>query len=271
MSTSDLLEHTEHRTWAFPGDRRWAMFMRWEMLAFLHWPIEPDILRPMIPAGLELDTFDGHAWIGVVPFLMRDTRPRYLPAMPGLSTFPELNVRTYVTTPHANRDDDVDDDEHRKPGVWFFSLDAANRIAVETARRTFFLPYVYASMSCDRRRDGSVRFTSTRRDSRAPEATFEAVYHPGDALPAATRGSLEFFLTERYCLYAQHARQGHILRGDIHHRPWPLQRCEIELVSNEVAHAASIDIGDSLTPPVVHYADTLDVVAWTEVRNDVPV
>lgn len=263
MKTNELLDNIDHRTWPFPSDRRWAMFMRWEMLAFLHWPVDPGILRPMIPDALELDTFNGFAWVGVVPFLMRDTRPRYLPAIPGLSTFPELNVRTYVSTPAP----DGASDAQRKPGVWFFSLDAANRVAVETARRTFFLPYLHASMTCDHQRDGSVRFTSVRRDSRALDARFEAVYRPTAPPSLARAGSLDWFLTERYCLYAQHARRGHILRGDIHHMPWSLQPCEIDIDDNDVAAAAGITVDGATNPPVVHYAASLDVVAWTEVTN----
>src|SRR5688500_5474109 len=135
-----------HRPW---HARPWSVFMRWHELLFMHWPVPAAALRPLIPAGLELDTFDGSAWLGVVPFRMSGIRRRLLPPVPGTAAFPELNVRTYVTA-------------GAKPGVWFFSLDAANRLAVRVARWTFHLPYYDATMSCTRDRAGEVAYRSTR-------------------------------------------------------------------------------------------------------------
>src|SRR5262245_10075958 len=125
-----MITDTEHRPWPLPG-RPWVMAMRWHDLLFAHWPVDPAVLRPLIPASLQIDTYDGQAWIGVVPFRMTGVRPRFVPPLPGLSAFAEINVRTYVTI-------------EQKPGVWFFSLDAANRLAVWAARLSYHLPYCFA-------------------------------------------------------------------------------------------------------------------------------
>ena len=144
--------------------RPWVMRMRWVDLLFAHWPMDPAHLRPLIPPGLDLDTFDGRAWLGIVPFGMEDVAPRGLPAPPMLGRFPELNVRTYVT--HGGR-----------PGVWFLSLDAASWLTVEGARRWFHLPYVHAAMSMTRQ-DDSVDYVSRRTDPGVPAASFTARYRP---------------------------------------------------------------------------------------------
>jgi uncharacterized protein len=123
----EIFRHTDHRPWPLP-EQRWAMAMRWYDLLFAHWPVKPDVLQPLVPGGLRLDTFDGWAWLGVVPFRMEGVRPRYVPERPFAFAFPELNVRTYVTA--AGRS-----------GVWFFSLDATSRLAVRAARWWYGLPY----------------------------------------------------------------------------------------------------------------------------------
>ena len=230
--------------------------MRWHELLFMHWPVPTAALRPFIPAGLELDTFDGSAWLGVVPFRMSGIRRRLLPPIPGTSAFPELNVRTYVTRPGG-----------ASPGVWFLSLDAASRIAVRVARWTFHLPYFDAHMSCTRDpaagaaggAGAGVRYRSVRTHRGAPPAAFAARYRPtGDPLRARP-GTLEHFLTERYCLYATDPR-GRVFRGDIDHIPWPLQPAEAEVEQNSMAEPLGIRLPDAA--PLLHYADRLDVVAW---------
>lgn len=223
--------------------------MSWHDLLFMHWPVPEDWLRPLIPPGLSLDTFDGSAWLGVVPFRMSDVRPRFFPAVGPLSNFPELNLRTYVTA-------------DGKPGIWFFSLDAHNPVAVRIARATFGLPYFDAKMSC-RIAGDEVHYASIRTYRGAPAAEFVGRYRP-DGEPFDSRpGSLENFLTERYCLYAADGR-GKLRRGDIHHAMWPLQPAEAEVSSLEMTAQIGVQLPD--VGPIPHYARRLDVLAWAPKR-----
>jgi uncharacterized protein len=237
-----------HRPWPLPR-RPWALAMRWHDLAFLHWPLEASLVRPLVPSALELEVFDGAAWIGITPFGMTAVRPRWLPSLPWISTFPELNVRTYVTV-------------GGKPGVWFFSLDAGNPVAVRAARWAFGLPYYDAQMSL-RALNGHIEYESTRTHHGAPSATFRGRYGPTGQPGRSRPGSLEHWLTERYCLYAMD-RKGAVYRGEIHHAPWPLQAGEAELHSNTMARAAGIDLPP--LAPKVHFARRLDVIAWMPER-----
>ncbi len=228
--------------------------MRWHDLLFMHWPVPEDALRPLIPPALELDTFDGSAWLGVVPFRMESVRPRFLPEIPWLSSFPELNLRTYVT----RRD---------KPGLWFFSLDAHNPVAVRLARATFGLPYFDAQMSCEVVDSEEVRYRSVRTHRGAPPARFAASYRPAGEPFDPRPGTLENFLTERYCLYsAGVGGSGRVRRGDVHHRLWPLQGAEAEV--EELEMTARIGVKLPETEPILHYARCLDVVAWYPKRID---
>ncbi|MGH9174548.1 MAG: YqjF family protein, partial [Vicinamibacterales bacterium] len=193
------------RPWPVP-DGPWVMTQRWHDLLFMHWPLAPQVLRPLVPAALPLDTYDGRAWIGIVPFWMSNVRPRLVPPIPGLSRFPELNVRTYVSL-------------DGKPGVYFFSLDAANRLAVAAAR-LIRLPYFHARMSSERRGE-SIEYASHRIERGAPRASFRARYRPtGDALRDIGHGTLPSWLTARYCLYTV-GPDGRPYRLEIDHRPWP--------------------------------------------------
>lgn len=217
------------------------MAMSWHDLAFLHWPVAAEALRAKLPPGLSLDRFGGEAFLGVVPFHMTGVRPRFVPPLPGVSSFVELNLRTYVVA-------------EGKPGVWFFSLDATSRLAVRGARRFFHLPYFDARMSSVRR-DGFVHYRSERIHRGAPGAGFAARYRGA----GRTRGSdLERWLTERYCLYA--AKDGRLFRGDIHHPPWPLENGEAEIETLDMTRLLGIDL--SPRPPLVHFAERIDVVAW---------
>jgi uncharacterized protein YqjF (DUF2071 family) len=219
------------------------MAMQWHDLAFLHWPVAADRLRPFIPAGLELQTFDGSAWLGVVPFTMRGVRLRCFPPLPGTSTFAELNLRTYVVA-------------NNKPGVWFFSLDAASRLAVRGARWTFHLPYFDARMRVKHVAD-AIDYSSVRMEH--PSGDFHAHYRPTGEVFHSIPGSIEHWLTERYCLYSAD-RRGRLYRGDIHHARWPLQPAECEIDVNTLASPLAIELSPS--PPLVHFAKRLDVVAW---------
>jgi uncharacterized protein YqjF (DUF2071 family) len=244
------LDQFAHRPWPLPTGP-WVMAQGWDDLLFAHWPIPVDALRALIPEALTIDTFDGVAWLGIVPFSMRRVRLRLLPSMPGLSHFPELNVRTYVTY-------------GGKPGVWFFSLDAANRVAVAAARRWFHLPYFHARMiSC--REDASIHYRSQRIQPSAPPALLAARYTFTGPATRTAPGSLEHWLTERYCLYCVDGR-GQLARGEIHHAPWPLQPAEAEVRVNSMAQAAGLTLPD--TPPLLHFAARQDVVVWPIQRAD---
>jgi uncharacterized protein YqjF (DUF2071 family) len=229
------------------------MHMEWRDLLFAHWRVPAQALRPLIPPSLVLDEFDGSAWIAVVPFRMSGVRPRFAPSIPGLSDFPELNVRTYVT-------------KDGKPGVWFFSLDAANRFAVRVARRVFHLPYMDAEMRCETAPHPSpfplgerVLYHSHRTHGGEPPADFAAMYNPMGEVFHARPGSLEYFLTARYCLYAADG-QGKVYRGEIDHPDWPLQAAEAEIECNTMTTPIGLTLPDEA--PHLLFARQLDVVAW---------
>jgi uncharacterized protein len=216
------------------------MHQSWHDLLFAHWPISTQQMLARVPASLDLDLFDGQAWIGIVPFRMSGIRPRFLPALPWISAFEELNVRTYVV-----RDG--------KPGVFFFSLDAANPVAVRIARPVFHLPYFDAKMSL--KYDGDwIDYRSTRTDRGAPSAEFSARYRPTGPVFRVAPGSLEEWLTERYCLYAQD-RSGRVWRTEIHHPPWPVQPAECEFLVNTMTALPE-------TKPLLQFSRQLDIVAW---------
>jgi uncharacterized protein YqjF (DUF2071 family) len=243
-----MITETSHRPWELPR-RPWMLAMRWHDLLFMHWPVPHAALRPLIPPAVALDTFDGTAWVGVVPFRMTGVRPRGLPALPWMSAFPELNVRTYVTA-------------GGKPGVWFFSLDATNPVAVRLARTLFSLPYYDARMASNRRGD-HVRYSSQRTHRGAPPAELQADYHPVGQVSYAPPGTLAHWLTERYCLYAADGR-GHVWRGDIHHVRWPLQTAEATVQVNTMTQQIRMRLPD--TPPLLHFARHQDVVGWLPQR-----
>lgn len=196
----------------------------------------------MLPPELPPDTFDGMAWVGVVPFWMSGIRRRGLPPIPGLSSFPELNVRTYVTI-------------GERPGVYFFSLDASNWPAVWAARRFFHLPYFHAQMKSESVA-GAIHYQASRTG--VPFAAFRGKFQPTSGVRLRAPATLEHWLTERYCLYTTFA--GDIYRGDIHHQPWPLQDAEAEIEVNTMAAAAGIALPNS--PPVLHFARKLEVAIW---------
>lgn len=245
----DPTRDTAHRPWPLPR-RAWVMAQRWNDLLFMHWPVAAESLRALIPSALTLDLFENSAWVTVTPFYLSDLRPRGFPAVPLVSAFPELNVRTYVV---------VDG----KPGVYFFSLDAGSMLAVIGARTLFHLPYYNAAMRIRRRADGMVAYESRRLAAGANPARLKAVYAPVGAVTSSTRGSLDHWLTERYCLYAAASAQ-RVYRTEIHHRPWPLQPAQVELLENTVTSAARIDLPTAA--PRVSFARTLDVVVWSEDR-----
>ena len=221
------------------------MYQSWEKLLFLHWSLPSELLRPLIPDPLAIDTFGGAAWVGITPFTMWGVRPVFLPALPLLSESHELNVRTYV---HL---DGV-------PGIWFFSLDASNTIAALGARLTFHLPYFNARMSLEQR-ERTMYFTSRRTHPQAAPAEFEAVWTVGKRLPRSAPGSLEFFLTERYCLYS--ARGDALYRTRIFHRPWPLHGAHLASFRSTMIEAQGLP--SPMSDPLLHQqGEPLRVRVW---------
>lgn len=217
------------------------MRQTWNDLLFAHWPLAPEELAQKIPAPLELDLFEGKAWIAVTPFHMTGIRARGFPALPGASAFPELNVRTYVRFAE-------------KPGVFFFSLDAASQLAVWGARVGFRLPYFLADIEV-RLNGERVRYHSRRQIG---QAELKARYGPTSEVRVREKGTVEHFLTERYCLYA--ANRERVWRAEIHHVPWPLQDASAEFEINTMAAASGIEV--SGPPALLHFAKRLDVLVW---------
>jgi uncharacterized protein len=232
-------ERTDHRPWPVPT-RPWRWRQSWRDLLFAHFTVPRQQLAHLVPSTLTLDEYGGECWIGVVPFRMSGVMRRHLPDLPWLSAFPELNVRTYVRF-------------RERRGVWFLSLDATNPLAVWAARRFFHLPYHRARMRL-RRQGQAVEYASAR-----PGARFRARYAPTSKAYSAIPGSLEYWLTERYCLFAQ-APDGTILINEVHHLPWPLQQAEAKVTENTMLESHGISVGKA--PPVLHFARRLDVVVW---------
>jgi uncharacterized protein len=239
-----IVEQVAHRPWAAPN-RPWVMTQTWHDLLFAHWPVDLSQLRSRVPGAFELDLFNGTGWLGIVPFHMTNVAPRGVPSMPWVSEFPELNVRTYVR---------VGD----RPGIYFFSLDAGSTLAVQTARALLNLPYHSAAMTVSRTANGGIEYRSSRRS--VPTAEFCGSYAPIDSVFVAEQGSLDYFLTERYCLYHLN-HQGGPYRLEIHHPPWSLQRAEAQLIRNTMAEVDGFRLPDQA--PLLHFAKRQDMVAWT--------
>ncbi len=227
----------------------WVMVQRWHNLLFAHWRCPVGDLRPLIPAPLEIETYDGSAWVGVVPFYMSGVRLRLAPPVPTANAFAELNVRTYVTL-------------DGRPGVWFFSLDCASTLAVIGARIGVHLPYYRASMKMVRGGERTT-FHSERWSIAGPPAAFAADYRPmGEPFQAAPE-TLEHFLTERYHLYSSAGKR--IWRGDIMHPRWTLLAGDARIERNSMLAAAALrQLGQE--PPLLHYSAFQDVRFWSPLR-----
>lgn len=234
------LAEVEHRPWPLPSGG-WTWRQSWHDLLFAHWPVRAAELRALVPPELTVQEREGTAWIGVVPFRMSGVMRRPFPDLPWVSAFPELNVRVYVE--HDGR-----------PGVWFLSLDAANALAVWAARRFFYLPYYRARMTLAEHGD-TIHYTSKRAG-----AEFRSTYRPTSAVYQTRPGSLDHWLTERYCLYAR-SPDGGIRRNDVHHAPWPLQSAEASFERNTLLDFHGVRVDPKQTP-LLHFARRLDVVVW---------
>jgi uncharacterized protein YqjF (DUF2071 family) len=238
------LAETEHRPWPLPG-RPWFMGQTWADLLFAHWRVPEEALRPVVPPQLPLDTYDGSAWLGVTPFCVRGLRLRGTAPAPGLSTFPELNVRTYVSV-------------EGKPGIYFLSLDADSCAAVRAARRSYRLPYFRSRIEVGQDAEG-IAYDLMRTSDDGPPAYFTARYGPvGEELPLR-EGSLERWLTERYCLYTLDD-EGRIQRADIHHPPWPLREGWAEIETNTMATPFGVELEGE---PLLHFSPRQHVAIWT--------
>ncbi len=248
MNSSESTTGQDHRSWPVPP-RKWSMRMNWHDLLFMHWPVPVESIRRLVPTELDVDTFEGTAWIGVVPFWMSGVAPRGFPNVPGLSKFPEVNVRTYV--------------KHRgeKPGVWFMSLDADQWIAVRAARKFFHLPYTDAKIQCTV--DGQlVNYQSKRIHRGQPEAELDVTYEPDGERFVSQRDSIEHWLTARYCMYSQSGKRIHC--GEIMHPPWELHTAKCEIRRNTMVDWLGITLPDD--PPMLHYSRRTDVVVWSNDR-----
>ena len=236
-----------HRPWALPNSP-WTMKQIWSDLLFAHYPIKFEVLRKLVPEALHLDSYNGMCWIGVVPFRMSGIRLRGLPSIPGTDQFPELNVRTYVTL-------------DGKPGVYFFSLDAANWLAVKGAKTLYHLPYWHADMEI-KNSGTNIEFKSKRLQDN--EVELACSYRPISEPFQASKGSFEEWMVERYCFYTLNS-SGVPLRCDILHEPWRLQEAEAEFRYNSILSKQGIDVASD--SPIVHFAKKIEVRAWPLVHH----
>jgi uncharacterized protein YqjF (DUF2071 family) len=239
-----VLGETEHRPWPLP-DAPWLMGQTWVDLLFAHWQVPEEALRAVVPPQLPIDTYDGSAWLGITPFCVRGLRLRGTAPAPVLSSFPELNVRTYVSA-------------EGKPGIYFLSLDADSSAAVAAARRSFRLPYFHSRMRVDGEGEEGVGYDLMRTSQDGPPAYFNARYGGERERLPIREGSLERWLTERYCLYTLDGQQ-RIQRGEIHHPPWPLQEGWAEIETNTMAMPFGIELEGE---PLFHFSPRQDVVIW---------
>jgi uncharacterized protein YqjF (DUF2071 family) len=226
------------------------MTQRWNDLLFAHWPVPADAIAALLPEGLEPDMFQGSAWLGVVPFWLDRIKVRGMPNLPGLRSFPDLNVRTYVRDVNTGT-----------VGMYFFSLDATNLLAVAVAHTFFHLPYHWAEMRFDQQSEREFSFSSRRRFTHHP-VIFKARYRglgPTRKLAEARSGSLEFFLMERSSLFTRN-RAGQAVRSSLHHVPWPLEDAAAEIERNDLARSIGIELPD--IEPVLHYSRRLAVYVW---------
>lgn len=244
---TNILEKAGHRPWPVP-DEPWVLKQAWNDLLFTHWPIARDKLRERVPGFLDIDVFENEAWVSITPFRLSDLRPRGIPALPVISTFDEINVRTYVVC------DGI-------PGIYFFSLDANSALAVAGASTVFHLPYFLADIRVDL--DGErISYRSSR--TRGAAAAFEAQYSPSENLFQPAAGTLDYFLTERYCLYTQDSASN-AYRVEIHHAPWQLHSVDAKVQLNTMADAAGLCL-PAVAPVLLHYARRQDVLTWSPHR-----
>jgi hypothetical protein len=227
-----------------PQGRKPVMYQTWKELLFLHWEIDPDIIQKTLPKGLYVDTFEGKTYIGLVPFFMRNIRPAYLPAVPGISNFLETNVRTYVH------------DEHGVPGVWFYSLDADQSLAVWLARTFFKLPYFNAKMSAKWNANNDELLYTTHRKGATKGSSFN--YVTNGSYKEAVYGTVDFFLLERYILFSWNQRKQQLMKGQVVHTPYQYTDTKVSLWDDELLRLNQFK-SPQRPPEIMQYAPGVDV------------
>jgi uncharacterized protein YqjF (DUF2071 family) len=249
LAMKEYFVRTSHMPRPLPAGR-WRMTQRWNDLLFAHWPVAAAAIGALLPEGLEPDTFEGSAWLGVVPFWLDRIKVRGVPPIPGTRSFPDLNLRTYVREQQTGT-----------PGVYFFSLDASNLLAVAAANAFFHLPCHWAEMRLEQRSEREFSFYSRRRFVSKP-VIFKARYRglgPTRKLMQGRAGTLESFLMDRSCLFTRNG-EGQAVRANLHHVPWPLEEAEAEIERNDLAASIGIQLPD--LDPVLHYSRRLAVYVW---------
>jgi uncharacterized protein YqjF (DUF2071 family) len=238
-----------------PPDSQWLFSQNWNDGLFAHFAIDPPTLRRLVPEALTLDLYDGVAWLTITASCTSHLRPSGVPPLPGISFFPQISTRTYVTM-------------QGKPGLYYFSVDAANLSAVWFARIFFRMQYWHsaiqvsgATIQARKPEEPSIRFRCSRLHGPAAlsgAAKFDAVYSPTGEPTRARRGSLDEFLTERYCLYSRNGRK--IYRTELHHQPWPLQRATVEIRINSIAEPLGLTLASE--PVLSHFSRSLKILTW---------
>ncbi|MCH1481813.1 MAG: DUF2071 domain-containing protein [Candidatus Poseidoniaceae archaeon] len=224
--------------------RRHTLDQEWRFLTFMHWRVDIEKLRPHVPKGLEIDTFEGYAYIGLVPFMMKHVRPSWFVSTPGISNFPEFNIRTYV------KKDGI-------AGVFFLTLEAKSLVTCNFAPRTYGLPYRYAKGSVKKIGENWNWNSSRNHGLFKLAGTTEVIGEQMQAQP----GSLEEFLFERYSLYTSH--KGSLRRGYTHHNKWKFQLAKVDLTENSLTESFNLGIEQPLTPELVHYSDGVRVRSFS--------
>ncbi|MCQ6276307.1 DUF2071 domain-containing protein [Bacillus sp. V3B] len=240
----NIMRDIAHRPWPLPS-KNWIMRQNWGHFLFVHWPIPLELLRPHIPSTLEIDTYNRSAWLGVVVFVMEGIYPRGLPPISLTPTFPEINVRTYVQY-------------DGKPGVFFMSLDVGDWASYTIAKRWYHLPYQPADISFQKE-EQTFHCQSIRKRSTNPPIAFQAKYTPISEVYFPKEGTLDHWLTERYCLFSSN-NGSDIFCGEIHHRPWPLQKVEAEISRNTLLTPFKID--GTKVQPIYHFSKGVDAFFW---------
>jgi uncharacterized protein YqjF (DUF2071 family) len=245
----EFLFRTSNRPRPLPSGR-WMLKQRWTDLLFANWPIPAAAIAPLVPEGLQVDTFEGSAWLGAMPFWMDRIQMHGLPPIPGARSFPHLSLRTYVRDPETGT-----------PGVCFLSVEASNLLAAAVGRMFYHLPYHWSEMHMEQRSDREFSFYSRRRFADRP-VLFKARYRglgPTRRLAESRPGTLEYFLIERHCLFSAN-RAGQSIRANLHHVSWPLEEAEAEIEQNDLAAALGIELPK--IAPVLHYSRRLAVYVW---------